>query len=130
VSHLQLNADDVARLLVKEGATGWAVVTMGAIAAAESGRDAYNLSVVHAPGKAWHRSVDQGLYQVSSFWFPAHRQIDLVDPVYCTRVALDILDDAGGPGDGYTRWNVYESGAYKPFVSECRAAARRAGVDV
>lgn len=130
MAHLLHSADDVARLLVAEGATGWTVVTMGAICAAESNRDAYAINVVHAPGKDWHRSLDVGLFQINTFFNPVHKIFGLLDPQWNTGVALSILDDAGGPPDGYRRWNVYKSGTFRPFVPECRDAANRAGIKV
>jgi hypothetical protein len=148
MAHLNLTADDIARLLVAEGATGWTVVTMGAICAAESGRDAYAVNVNHAPGsppyrdpktgkwvdgkpaEPWHRSLDVGLFQVNTFFNPVQKIAELLDPRYNTALALAILHDAGGPPTGYMRWKAYEKGTYRPYMPECRDAANRIGVKV
>jgi Lysozyme like domain len=130
MAHLLLTADDVARLLVAEGATGWTVVTMGAICAAESGRDAYAVNVNHAPGQAWHRSLDVGMFQVNTFFNSTQKISELLDPEWNTTIALKILADAGGPPVGYMRWNAYRNGMYRPYLPECRDAANRIGVKV
>jgi len=130
MAHLLHTADDVARLLVAEGATGWTVVTMGAICAAESGRDAYAVNVNHAPGQPWHRSLDVGLFQINTYWNPIQKIVELLDPRYNTALALAILYDAGGPPTGYMRWKAFTSGTFRPYMPECRDAANRIGVKV
>ena len=125
---LVLTSDEVAELLIREGGRGWTVVTMGGIVVAESGRDAYAINVNHSPDKPSHRSIDVGLYQINSFFNSRHAIEDLLDPVYNTRVALDVLADAGGPPKGYRRWNAFRSGLHVPHLAESRAAARRLGV--
>src|SRR5262245_56573616 len=102
---------------------------MGGIAVPESGRNAYAVNVNHSPGKPSHRSLDVGLFQISTFFNPKHPIRDLLDPIYNTRVALEILAGAGGPPDGYRRWNAFNSGLHKPYLAEARAAARRVGVN-
>jgi hypothetical protein len=126
---LMLTSDAIAELLVAAGGKGWTVVTMGAIAAAESGRNAYAVNVNHSPEKASHRSIDVGLFQINSFFNPRHTIKDLLDPRYNTRVALAVLADAGGPPAGYRRWNAYTAGLHTAHLSESRAAARRQGVN-
>lgn len=125
---LVLTADEVAELLIEEGAEGWTVVTMGGIVVAESGRNAYAVNVNHSPDKPSHRSIDVGLFQINSFFNPRHKIRDLFDPRYNTRVALRVLADAGGPPSGYRRWNAYQAGLHVPHLAEARAAARRLGV--
>jgi hypothetical protein len=128
VAKLMLTTHEVAELLVKAGGNGWTVVTMGAIAAAESGRNAYAVNVNDSPDKPSHRSLDLGLFQINTFFNPQHAIKDLLDPELNTRVALQILKDAGGPPNGYNRWNAFKAGLHKPHLPEARAAARRAGV--
>ena len=125
---LVLTSDEVAELLIGAGGQGWTIVTMGAIAVAESGRNAYAINVNHSPKKPSHRSIDVGLYQINSFFNPRHAIKDLLDPAFNTRVALQVLADAGGPPEGYERWNAYRAGAHVPNVAASRAAARRLGV--
>ena len=128
MAKLILTSDEVAELLVQEGAQGWTVVTMGGIAVPESGRDAYAVNVNHSPDKPSHRSIDVGLFQINTFFNPQHAISDLLDPSYNTRVALRILTGAGGPPAGYRRWNAFNAGLHKPHLPEARAAARRVGV--
>ena len=130
MAHFNLTADDVARLLVAEGATGWTVVTMGAICAAESGRDAYAVNVNHAPGQAWHRSLDVGLFQVNTFFWPRWELDELLDPQINTNVALGILAVGGNPPTGYRAWKAWTNGTFRPYMPECRDAANRIGVKV
>lgn len=130
MAHLPLEVDDVTMHLLAEGAAGWTVVTMGAIAMAESGRDGYAVNVNHSPGQPSHRSLDIGLFQINTFWNPNHTIRDLLGPVYNVRTALAILRAAGGPGDGYNRWNTYRAGAHLPFLHECRESAQRLGVNI
>jgi hypothetical protein len=125
---LLLTSDEIAELLIEAGGKGWTVVTMGAIAAAESGRNAYAINVNHSPEKASHRSIDVGLFQINSFFNPRHAIKDLLDPSYNTRVALAVLAGAGGPPTGYRRWNAYTANMHTAHLSEARAAARRKGV--
>ncbi len=129
MASLLLTSDEIAQLLIATGGTGWTVVTMGAIAAAESGRNAYAVNVNHSPEKPSHRSIDVGLFQINTFFNPRHAIKDLLDPRYNTRVALAVLADAGGPPTGYRRWNVYKAGLHTAHLPEARAAARRHGVD-
>lgn len=128
MAKLVLTSDEVARLLVGQGAKGWTVVTMGAIAVPESGRDAYAVNVNHSPEKPSHRSMDVGLFQINTFFHPQHALRDLLDPEYNARIALQILAAAGGPPTGYSRWNAYKAGLHQPHLAEARAAARRVGV--
>ena len=123
-----MTSDDVATILINEGGRGWTVVTMGAIAVPESGRDAYAINVNHSPEKPSHRSIDVGLFQINTFFNPQHTITDLLDPEYNTRVALRVLAGAGGPPSGYSRWNAYKAGLHVPHLPEARAAARRLGV--
>ena len=125
---LVLTSDEVAELLIQAGGRGWTVVTMGGIVAAESGRNAYAINVNHSPDKPSHRSIDVGLYQINSFFNPQHAIEQLLDPVYNTRVALQVLAGAGGPPKGYRRWNAFRAGLHVPHLAESRAAARRLGV--
>jgi hypothetical protein len=125
---LMLTSDEVAELLVQAGAQGWTVVTMGAIAVPESGRNGYAINVNDAPEKPSHRSLDVGLFQINTFFNPKHAIRDLLDPTYNTRVALGILAGAGGPPAGYRRWNAFIAGLHTPHLPEARAAARRVGV--
>jgi hypothetical protein len=128
MAKLMVTADEIAQLLVRSGAKGWTVVTLGAIAVPESGRNAYAVNVNHSPEKPSHRSIDVGLFQINTFYNPQHAIKDLLDPEYNARVALQILASAGGPPNGYGRWNTYKAGSHTPYVTESRAAARRAGV--
>ena len=128
MAKLILTSDQVASALVEQGAKGWTVVTLGAIAVPESGRNAYAVNVNDSPDKPSHRSLDLGLFQINTFWNPTHAIADLLDPAYNTRVALQILAGAGGPPKGYERWNAYKAGLHQPHLSEARAAARRLGV--
>jgi len=130
VAKLMLSSDDVAQLLIRAGGQGWTVVTMGAIAVPESGRNAYAINVNHSPEKPSHRSIDIGLFQINTFFNAQHAIKDLLDPEYNTRIALQILAGAGGPPKGYGRWNAYTAGLHHPHLAEARAAARRLGVAV
>ena len=125
---LVLSSDEVAELLIQEGGRGWTVVTMGGIVVVESGRNAYAINVNHSPDKPSHRSIDVGLYQINSYYNPRHTIENLLDPAYNTRVALEVLADAGGPPKGYRRWNAFRAGLHVPHLAESRAAARRLGV--
>jgi Lysozyme like domain len=69
---LVLTSDEVAELLVQAGAQGWTVVTMGAIAVPESGRNGYAINVNDSPEKPSHRSLDVGLFQINTFFNPKH----------------------------------------------------------
>jgi hypothetical protein len=128
MAKLMATPDEIAQLLARAGAQGWTVVTMGAIAVAESGRNAYAVNVNHSPEKPSHRSIDVGLFQINTFFNPQHAIKDLLDPEYNVGVALRILASAGGPPSGYARWNTYKAGAHTPYLTEARAAARRIGV--
>lgn len=128
MASLLLTSDEIADLLIRTGGQGWTIVTMGAIAAAESARNAYAVNVNHSPEKPSHRSVDVGLFQINSFYHPRHAIKDLLDPRYNTRLALAILTAAGGPPAGYRRWNAYTAGLHTVHLSEARAAAQRQGV--
>jgi hypothetical protein len=128
MAKLMVTSDEIAQLLVGAGAQGWTVVTMGAIAVPESGRNAYAVNVNHSPDKPSHRSIDVGLFQINTFYNPKQAIKDLLDPEYNVRAALQILASAGGPPNGYARWNTYKAGSHAPHLTEARAAARRIGV--
>lgn len=135
MAKLPHSAVQIAELAQDAWFVSWQVATMGAICAAESGRDAYESNTVHAPDKPWHRSQDIGLWQINTWFNPTHAVADLFDPAYNARTAFAIWTDAGGLRTnpvtgrpfGYERWNVYKTGAYKPHLAAAIEAARQVG---
>ena len=128
MAKLMLTSDQVATVLVEQGAKGWAVVTMGAIAVPESGRNAYAVNVNDSPDKPSHRSLDVGLFQINTFWNPTHPIADLLDPAYNTEFAVQILAVAGGPPRATSDGTPTRPACSRADVPEARAAARRLGV--
>jgi len=138
----------VARMLVLERFTGWQVVTLGAIARAESGLDAHAVNVNdHDPEADSYRSCDWGIWQINDYWWQmaltaggilaVHTPISqqLLRPRLNVRALRFVFDTALFIADGdvkkaYEQWNVYKSGAHVPFMHDARIAANEAGVDV
>ena len=125
-----------AHMLLEAGFTGWPVATMGAICRAESGLNAYAINVVEAERRAdgslnpAYRSIDVGIGQINTYWFPTHRIQDLLDPLYNLSLCRRIYLEAGQWSAGYSRWNVYKTGAHLPYAQDAINAARAAGVAI
>ena len=119
--------------------TGYQVVNMTAIALAESGGDTHAVNVVDKnPAAASYRSLDLGLWQINTYWWPGPIP-DRLNPATCARIAFDIwrnrFNDARTDGKSwseasehaYGAWNVYESGAYKQYIPRAKTAAAALG---
>lgn len=161
MARLVLTAEEVARLLDEHtDFVGWQIVVMGAICVPESGRDAYAHNTNHSnddgdpatPLPATHRSGDDGLWQVNSFWLPkllarkglavpaVHEYGPLVyDPIQNAKWAFLMWDqqfkDTAGTYSqkligAYSLWSAYKNGLHKAHIAASHAAALAAGVDL
>jgi len=138
----------VAKMLVLEGFTGWQVVTLGAIARAESGLDAHAVNVNdHDTEADSYRSCDWGLWQINAYWWQAPLTVEgilnvsqpisqqLLRPRTNVKAVRFVFDAALSAAEGivpkaYEQWNVVKTGAHKPFLHDARKAAEDAGADV
>jgi cell wall-associated NlpC family hydrolase len=103
-------AQGVANVLRQAGFPESAIPTMMAIAKAESG---WNPAAVNRSNR--NGSIDQGLFQINSVhrnnpWYPKNP----LDPYQSAVAAYNIWKGAGGT---YRDWTVYNSGAYKKFLT-------------
>ena len=137
---MKLTADEVARVLVATGWEGWEVVTMGAIIAAESGRDPLAVNPVKSADPRADRTADLGLAQLNTFWAQTYTQAagityphiaPLFDPLDNLRLARTMFlaeRKRAGWSAGYLLWTTYRGGKHKPFIAEAHRAALAAGV--
>jgi hypothetical protein len=129
---------EAARELVSAKFTGWQVVVMGAIGAAESGLDELAVNINDDdPTSPAYLSVDWGVWQINDYWWrhlldsqlPASMQ--LLDRHVNARAARSVFVQSGGLKDaptGFSAWIVYQKKAHLPFMVAARSAARLVGV--
>lgn len=136
---------EVAQHLVDAGFTGWQVVTMTAIAGAESAYDPHAVHVVDSnPEAKAYRSIDMGLFQINDFWWEqALRDADilkpglpasvqLLDPAINARAARFVWVESGDgdPHEGYEAWTTWREDLHLPFMCAAEKAAREIGVEL
>ena len=124
------------------GFVGWQVVTAVAVSRAESGHNAYAINVVDAATRAdgspnpAYRSLDIGLMQFNTFYHPAHKIADLLDPAYSMRAARALWLWRFNATTGtyaekvtaaWSQWVVYQTGAHEPYLGAAVDAARTVG---
>lgn len=132
----------VAHHLIDAGFVGWRVVTGGAVITAESGRDAYAVHVVdrefrddgsHNPA---YRSLDVGMGQPNTFWWPIFTIAELLDPAgnaaAMRYIWLDGFNDATGSWESrvdqaWRAWTTYRNGDHRPYLPAAIEAAREVG---
>ena len=126
----------VAQLAADAGFTGYQVTTMVAISKAESNHDAYAIGVVDNPTSPAHRSIDVGLWQINSYWWPTVLLAVLLDPAGNAGQARKVFESRFNSAEGgytarvragYAAWHVYTSGAHKQFIAAADEAARTIG---
>ena len=139
-------SDQIAAGLLRNGFTGWQVVTMGAICQAESGGYiwAHGLNS-HDPKSIAYLSEDHGLFQINDYWGGLMLSPELLagkyfsqsfsqlakDPEWNIAAAREVFLLAAlqrGYAYAYTPWNSFNNGLHKPFLQAARLAAMRAGV--
>ena len=132
--------EEVARLAVVAGFTGYQVVTMTAISKAESNHDAYAVGVVDnpaAPDSPSYRSLDVGLWQVNTYWWPNVPVAELLDPAGNARQARRVFTSRFDAAKGtwaervkvaYSGWAVYKAGAHERHMPAAFQAAHAVGV--
>lgn len=134
---------EAAQHLVDAGFTGWQVVTMTAIAGAESGFEPHAVHVVDSnPSSKAYRSIDMGLFQINDFWWEAALRnadilkpglpasVQLLDPAINARAAWFVFIESGGdedPHEGYEAWTTWRVDRHLPFMCDAEAAANDVG---
>ncbi len=141
-SRLPHTFPEVAKLAVAAGWSGWQVVTATAVARAESGLDGYAVGVVGSPTRPdgtpnpAYRSLDVGLWQINTYWWPSHKLSDLLDPIYNAGAAGKMWQAKFAAVTGtyavkvheaWSAWAVYSAGAHEPYMPAAVDAAREIG---
>lgn len=145
-SKLPLTYADVAALALGAGWKGWQVVTATAVAKAESNHDGYAVGVVGAEMRTTpagteeanpaFRSLDVGLFQINTYWWPTVTVADMLDPTKNAAQAFNIwrgrFDAASGTWADRTHaawspWAVYKAGTFEQYLSAAAAAAKTVG---
>lgn len=134
--------NDVAKVAVAAGWKGWQVVTATAIAKAESGHNAYAINVVgnelrvDGTSNPAYRSLDVGLWQVNTYWWPSATVKDLLDPTKNAGQAFAIWNGMYGKTAGtysakvtaaWDQWAVYAAGLHEQYLPAAVDAARAIG---
>src|SRR5207244_1797916 len=122
----QWDAAAVAEVAYRAGFRGDALVTIVAIAGAESGYRTDDVGDVGLEDAVWGPSV--GLTQVRSLKAEKGKGTDrdelaLYDPLHNLTAAYHI----SGGGAHFTPWSTYTSGAYRKFVDAATTTASSAG---
>jgi hypothetical protein len=139
---LQITPNDVGKLAVAAGWKGWQVVTAIAVAKAESGHNGYAINVVGTELRAdgtpnlAYRSLDVGLWQVNTYWWPSATIKDLLDPTKNAGQAYAIWNGTYTKTAGaysakvtaaWDQWAVYEAGMHEAYLPAAVDAARAIG---
>jgi hypothetical protein len=134
--------EQVAQLAKDAGFTGWQVVTATALAMAESGHNGHAVNVVSSQTRAdntpnpAYRSLDLGLMQVNTYYFPTHKVADLLDPVYNMKLARSLWQTKFAATTGtysekvlsaWQQWVAYQIGAHEKYLAQAVDAARAVG---
>ena len=101
-----LGADRIAAAAAGAGFTRPSIVTAVAVAFAESGGDAANVTTGNYPGR------DRGLWQINSYWHPDVTDAQAFDPLGNAIAAFKISNQ----GTNFKAWVAYTNGSYKAFV--------------
>lgn len=118
-----LTALEVARLAQSAGFTGASIVTITAIAHAESGFNTEAIGDVALETNIWGPSV--GLWQIRTLHHnpPSFRDYNLLtDPVSGPMNQAIAAYMISAKGINFTPWSTFTNGAYKQFLPEAIAA--------
>lgn len=109
-----MTIQDAVDAAYKAGFRGEALVTIVAIAGAESG---------WRPDAVGDSGWSHGLWQVYTKAHPQYPAARLKDPAYNAAAAWEI----SGGGGNFRPWSVYKSGAYKQYLPQARQAVSGVG---
>jgi hypothetical protein len=130
MAKLSLTATEIAQLAADAGFQTWQVVRMTSICLAESAGNAYAVNVVHNPTSPAHRSLDIGLWQINTHWWPGSI-LERLDPAGNARMAWEVFEAHDGPRspvNGYNAWTTYRNMSYLVHQPAAITAARAIGV--
>lgn len=141
-----LAAVDVAKLVYAAGWRGWACVTAVQVAWAESGLDPHAVNVVDVPVRPdgspnpAFPSLDLGLFQINTYWWPALSVRDALTPetnaVHAYKMWAGSFNAAPERPwtvriqKAWSLWVVYTTGAHRKYETVAIEACRAAGIKV
>lgn len=111
-----LSMDEVGRLLLAAGFTRPNAVIGLSVIWAESGGNAWAVNVNSSPGKATDGSIDLGLCQFNSYWFPLITPAKAFDPPTAVQKFFDV---SKGTNFGY--WNAFVNQYHVKFLPWAQA---------
>lgn len=109
---------EVATLLLSAGFVGESAVTALAVIWAESGGNAWAVNINSAPGKPTDGSMDLGLCQFNTYWWPYQRANDLMKAEY----SIPLMYRASRQGTAFYYWAAFVYGYHVKFMDYARAA--------
>lgn len=126
----KLTMSEVAPWIVGAGVTGRVAVAVLATIWAESGGDAFAIGGPYEkpdPEDPGHLSIDRGLVQWNSGWWPEVSDREAFDGETAVGLMIDHVVSAGSPADGLSTWNAFDSLAFLDHVPAATEAIRAAG---
>lgn len=109
---------EVGALLLSAGFIGENAVTALAVLWAESGGNAWAVNVNSAPGKPTDGSLDLGIAQFNTYWWPWQRANDLMKIEH----SIPLFYRASKNGTYFGYWNAYVNKYHLKFMDYARAA--------
>jgi hypothetical protein len=85
---------------------------------AESGGNAWAVNINSTPGKPTDGSIDLGICQWNSYWWPLITPAKAMDPQFAIKKFYEV-----SKGTNFSYWNAFVSGAHKKFLSYAQAVA-------
>lgn len=119
---LPYSMDEIAVLVRDAGFTGDNAVIAIAVIWAESGGNAWAVNINSTPGKTYG-SIDLGLVQWNSYWWPYITPAKAMDPVFAVKKFFEVTK-----GTNFLYWNAYVNKSYLRFMDYARACAHNAGL--
>lgn len=116
--------DEVAILAHNAGFRSDGLITSIAVIWAESGGNAWAVNINSNPGKPTHGSMDLGLAQFNTYWWPAQKANDLMKPEY----NVNLMFKASRNGTYFGYWSAFVYGYHKKYISFAQEAVKRLGL--
>lgn len=109
---------EVGVLLLSAGFTGENAVTALAVIWAESGGNGWAVNVNSLPGRPADGSLDLGICQFNTYWWPAQKANDLMKAEY----SIPLFYRASKYGTYFGYWAAFVYGYHLKFMDFARAA--------
>jgi hypothetical protein len=118
-----LPMQEIAGYVKNSGFQGENAAIAIAVIWAESGGNAWAVNVNSAPGKPYDGSLDLGICQWNTYWFPTVTPAKAFNPQYSTDLMF-----LASKGVNFNYWNAFVNGYHKKYMDYARACAIQAGV--